>query len=137
MPAQDRIHNAVKHSLLRDNWTITAEPYTIEYEEVRVFADLRAERTDSAQEQEIVVIEIKSFLQPSFIHEFETALGQYQVYRALLNVVSPECTLYLALPASVHDDFFHQSAVRLLVETYNVSLLVVDTNLEVIVQWIN
>lgn len=127
----------MKSALLQDNWTITAEPYTIEYEEVRVFADLRAERTDRDQGREIVVIEIKSFLHPSFIHEFETALGQYQVYRALLNVVAPECRLYLALPATVHADFFYQSAVRLLVETYNVSLPVVDTNLEVIVQWIN
>jgi hypothetical protein len=40
MPAKDLIHNSVKHALQKDGWTITAAPYTIQYEELTVFTDL-------------------------------------------------------------------------------------------------
>ena len=42
MPALDQIHEAVKHALIKDGWSITADPYVIEYEDVRLFADLGA-----------------------------------------------------------------------------------------------
>ena len=32
MPARDTYHNAVKQALIKDGWTITADPYTVEYE---------------------------------------------------------------------------------------------------------
>ncbi len=33
MPAPDQIHNAVKNALLKDGWTITDDPYLIQYED--------------------------------------------------------------------------------------------------------
>jgi len=32
MPPTDAIHTAVKAALIKDGWTITADPYTIQYE---------------------------------------------------------------------------------------------------------
>src|SRR6266550_7381909 len=37
MPAADRIRDAVKNALVKDGWTITADPYVLEYEEVILF----------------------------------------------------------------------------------------------------
>ncbi|MFB2934877.1 element excision factor XisH family protein [Aerosakkonemataceae cyanobacterium BLCC-F154] len=63
MPAKDIYHDAVKNALIKDGWTITADPYPIKYEEVKLFADLAGEKTISASRKgEQIIIEIKSFL---------------------------------------------------------------------------
>ena len=49
MPAKDLYHDAIRNALEKSGWTITDDPLTIEYEEVRVFADLAAEKTFIAQ----------------------------------------------------------------------------------------
>lgn len=49
MPAKDVYHNAVKTALINKGWTITADPYTIKYEELQLFADLGAGRTVIAE----------------------------------------------------------------------------------------
>jgi hypothetical protein len=43
MPALDTIHDAVKNALIKDGWSITADPYMIEYEEINRFGS----RSDS------------------------------------------------------------------------------------------
>jgi len=48
MPAKDKIHNAVKNALIKEGWTITADPYTIQYEGLILFADMSAERPITA-----------------------------------------------------------------------------------------
>ncbi|MDJ0729643.1 MAG: element excision factor XisH family protein [Crocosphaera sp.] len=35
----------VKNSLIKDDWTILCDPYTIKYEKVQLFTDLLADRT--------------------------------------------------------------------------------------------
>jgi hypothetical protein len=49
VPTRDMIHEAVKNALIKDGWTITADPYIIEYEDVILFADLGAERPMAAE----------------------------------------------------------------------------------------
>jgi hypothetical protein len=72
----DAIHNAVKNALVKDGWTITADPYTFRYEEVILFADLGAERPLAAERAgQKIVVEVKSFLSPSPIHDLKLALG--------------------------------------------------------------
>jgi hypothetical protein len=79
--AKDIIHDAVKKALVKDGWTITADPFTIKYEDATLFADLAAERVIAAEKAEQkIIIEIKSFAGPSAMQEFEGALGQYQTY---------------------------------------------------------
>jgi len=36
MPAKDIYHNEVKNALLKDGWTITADPYFIKYEDAEL-----------------------------------------------------------------------------------------------------
>jgi hypothetical protein len=137
MPAKDIYHDAVKQSLIKEGWTITADPYTIEYEEFKVFADLAAERSLAAErEGQKIAVEIKTFLRPSFVRELEYALGQYILYRNLLSVTEPERELYLAISERIYHNFFQQNASQFIIDQNQILLVVVDIQSEVIVQWI-
>jgi XisH protein len=138
MPAADKIHLAVKNALIKDGWTITADPYIIEYADARLFADLSAERALAAERADRkIVVEVKSFLGPSALHELEGALGQYLVYRRFLELTAPEHQLYLAISDVVHADLFTRQSVQLIVQTYQLALLVVNVLTEEISQWIS
>jgi hypothetical protein len=122
MPARDFFHDAVRNALTKDGWTITDDPYVIEYKEVKLFADLAAERTLAAQRDERrIVVEIKGFSGPSLMHELELALGQFEIYRAFLEEVAPERELYLAVNESIHKTFFSRAAIQLLVQRFETS----------------
>ena len=138
MPGKDTYHDSVKNALIKDGWTITADPYPIKYEEVKLVADLASEKTIAATRQERqIVIEIKSFLSRSPMREFETALGQYLIYKTFLSTNQPNCEIYLAIGKNIYQKFFEQVAIKLILQTYQVSLLVVDLNQEEIIQWTN
>ncbi|MFB2970773.1 XisH family protein [Aerosakkonema sp. BLCC-F183] len=138
MPAKDTYHDAVKNALIKDGWTITADPYTIKYEELQLFADLLAERVVEAQRDgEQIIVEIKSFLSRSQMRDFESALGQYIVYRTLLKYILPGSKIYLGIGQDIYQSFFAQKAIKLVVEENNILLVVVNLNKEEIVQWIS
>jgi hypothetical protein len=138
MPAKDVYHDAVKNALIKDGWIITADPYPIKYEEVKLFADLAGEKTIAAsREEKQIVIEIKSFLSRSPMRDLETALGQYLIYKAFLSLEYPEKQLYLAIGEIIYEDFFQKVAIQFIVTKYQVSLLVIDMNKQEIVKWIS
>ncbi|MDJ1172104.1 XisH family protein [Roseofilum sp. BLCC_M154] len=138
MPAKDTYHDAVKNALIKEGWTITADPYPIKYEEVKLVADLASQKTIAATRQERqIVIEIKSFLSRSPMREFETALGQYLIYKTFLSINQPDCEIYLAIGKDIYQKFFEQLAIQLIIQTYKVLLLVVDLNQEEITKWTN
>lgn len=81
----------MKNALVKDGWTIKADPYKIEYKEADLQADLAADRMLAAErESEKIVVEIKSFLSHSPIHELQAAVGQYQMYLMSLETFAPE-----------------------------------------------
>ena len=87
MPAKDFYHEAVKNALIKDGWVILADPYRIKYKDAELFADLAVERPLAAEQNgRKIVVEIKSFLSPSPMRDFELALGQYILYRNLINL---------------------------------------------------
>lgn len=47
--AKEKIHDTAKRVLIKNGWTITHKLYTIEYEEVTLYADLGAERPIAAE----------------------------------------------------------------------------------------
>jgi hypothetical protein len=137
MPAFDAIHEPVKRALGKDGWSITDDPFTIVFEDLTLFADLGAERPFSAvQGERKVVIEAKSFRGPSPIHDFKLALGQYLLYRALLEVESPERELYLAVGGETYETVIKQAAIQVVIQRYQIALLVVDVEKEEVLQWI-
>ncbi len=49
MSAKDRFHNLVKSALIQDGWTITNDPFPINYGDVQMQIDLGAERLLAAE----------------------------------------------------------------------------------------
>jgi len=138
MPQYDLYHNEVKSSLLKDGWTITDDPFTLEYKGLRLYADLGAEKIFAAEkQQQKIVVEIKVFNQPSLITELEKTLGQYNIYQSLIKRVEPERKLYLAIPEDVHQDFFLRPPIQDILSDYQINYLIFNPNKEVIIQWID
>ena len=85
MSAKDKFHNVVKSALVQDGWTITHDPFPIDYGDVQMQIDLGAERLVAAKRgDEKIAVEVKSFIDSSTISEFHTALGQFLNYRSAL-----------------------------------------------------
>src|SRR5687768_10427551 len=98
MPRKDQIHQAVKNALIKDGWTIVADPLVIAYDDVQAFADLGAERTLAAEKEgRRIAVEIKTFPGASPVRDFEDALGQYTFYRELLSLAGSDYVLYLGV----------------------------------------
>ncbi len=117
---------------------ITADPYLIRYKDVDLFADLAAEKPIAAERQgKKIVVEVKSFLSPSPMRDFELALGQYILYRNLIQLTAPEYALYLAIKESIYQNFFLRDSIQDLIRIDSIKLLVVNTMQEEILQWID
>lgn len=81
MSAKDLFHDAVRRGLEKDQWQISSDPLELEWEDVTVKIDLAAERLIAAERgEEKIAVEIKSFISPSPISDFHTALGQFLNY---------------------------------------------------------
>ena len=138
LPASDKIHNAVKNALIKDGWTITADPYVINYQDARLFADFGAERILAAERgADKIVVEGKSFISPSLLHDFQVALGQFLFYQGLLALTAPERKLYLAVTNQVHEAVFSRPSVQVILEEHPMPMLVIDADTEEVVQWIS
>ncbi|AFZ02001.1 XisH family protein [Calothrix sp. PCC 6303] len=138
MPAKDIYHDAIKNALIKDGWTIIADPYTIKYEDAELFADLAAEKPVAVERHgQIIIVEVKSFISPSLMRDFELALGQYILYRNLLAVTEPEYKLYLAIKDSIYENFFQRKSIQLTLQQNQLNLIVVDIEQEEIIQWIS
>lgn len=138
MPKLDIIHNAVKNAIIKDGWIITDDPYLIQYRRTTLYADLGAERPIAVERSgQKLVIEVKSFIGASKIQDLKEALGQYDIYRYLLEETAPERKLYIAVSAIAYITFFTQDVIQLILSKHQLPLIVVDTEVEEIRQWIN
>lgn len=138
MLAKDIYHDAVKNALIKDGWIITADPYKIKYKDAELFADLSAEKPIAAEQSgRKIVVEIKSFLSPSPMKDFELALGQYILYRNLINLTEPEYKIYLAIKESTYQNFFTRDSIKEIVELNQILMIVVNVEKEEILKWIN
>ena len=137
MPRRDVYHETVKQALIKDGWTITHDPFTIPIGPHRLFVDLGAERLLAAEKAEQhIAVEVKSFLSPSRVDDLEKALGQYVLYRSLLERSEPERDLYLAVPQETFEDFFSMPLGQVAIEDQNLKLIAFDPAQEVIEKWI-
>jgi hypothetical protein len=63
-------------------------------------------------------------------------LGQYLIYRAVLEEVQPDCLLYLAVRKTTYQAIFSEPIGQLVINKYRVNLLIFESQKEEIVQWI-
>jgi hypothetical protein len=62
-------------------------------------------------------------------------LGQFDLYRGFLEVIAPEYQIYLAVSSDAYFTLFSQQAFQLIVERYQIPLIVVDVAREEILLW--
>ncbi|MEG5046311.1 XisH family protein [Microcoleus sp. B4-C1] len=136
MPAKDAFHEVVKIALQKDGWEITHDPYTLQAGTLELYIDLGAEKVVAAEKDgQKIAVEIKSFIGPSKISQFYTALGQFISYRAALQQQENDRILYLAVPSNVYDSFFTMGFIQSLVQQNQIHLMIYDIEQEAIAQW--
>lgn len=134
--ARDRFHQVVKTALEKEGWKITDDPYTIGVDDVDFEIDLAAEQLVAAvRDDQKIAVEIKSFISPSNVSDFHTALGQFLNYRDALEIVEPERQLFLAVRSPVYKTFFQRKFIVAAVRRYRLQLLVYNVKQEVIEKW--
>lgn len=113
---------------------ISHDPFPIIYEGTVVSTDLGAEKVTEAEGQriaiEIIAVEVKDFDSRSLISEFEKALGQYRLYRALLRRNEPERAIFLAVREQVYNTFFQLPAIQAVIGDDEVRIITFDETSE-------
>jgi XisH protein len=137
MPARDLHHEAVKIALIKDGWRILAEDYTLWYDRDRLYVDLAAKGVTAEKAGRRILVEVKSFLGASFTQNLEQAIGQYVIYRDILEETGSDHQLYLAVPQSTYEKGFQRSLAVMTIRRNRVKQVIVDVQREVIVQWID
>jgi hypothetical protein len=136
--AKDIFHDAVRRALEKEQWIITNDPLFLRFGGVEMYIDLGAERILAAEKAgQKIAVEIKSFAGASATTEFNGALGQFLKYQLALEEAEPDRKLYLAIPFDAYRAFFNLELIRLLIQRYQVRLIVYEPETEEIVQWQN
>jgi hypothetical protein len=138
MPARDLYHDAVVHALIADGWEITHDPLTLSFGGRDLFVDLAATHVTvgAVRHGQRIAVEIKSFLNPSPVHDLEEAVGQYMVYRSVLQQVEPERALHLSIPRRVFEGIFSERLGQMIVSDHAMRVIVFDEGSERIIRWI-
>ena len=130
MPQYDAHHETVKRALEKDGWTITADPFTIYVEKMRLYADLGAEK-----QARLIVVEIKGFIGDSFLNELHRATGQYANYRSLLRDAPQAYEIYLAVPHDVYRKYFQRKLVATIIKDQQIKFFTYDPQKEEVILW--
>lgn len=135
--ARDIYHNNVRDALIKDGWTITHDPFQVQYGDADLSIDLGAEKVIAAQKGEIkIAVEVKSFVTKSLIYEFHEVLGQYLNYRRILRLTHQEDRqVILAVPSEAYDRLFRKEFVQITLEEEEVQYFVFDTSKNEILLW--
>lgn len=135
--ARDIYHDAVKRALKKEGWKITHDPFPLKIGKKRLSVDLGAERLISAEnEARKIVVEVKSFVGQSDVKDLEQALGQYVLYRQILDEMGVDRILYLAVSQVVFNAVFTIELGQILLRNQVIKLIVFDDESEAIVEWI-
>ncbi len=87
--------------------------------------ELAAEQLIAAERgEEKIAVEIKSFISPSPISDFHTALGQFLNYKIMLEVKDPTRQLNLAIPLHTYDSFFQSRFAQVAIERHKLKVIV-------------
>jgi hypothetical protein len=100
------------------------------------YVDLGAERVVAAEKAgKRIAVEVKSFLGASQMRDLELALGQFLLYRSILEEQDPDRGLFLAI-AEEPADIFAEPIGQLLIAKHLIQAVVFDPQKEEILRWI-
>ncbi len=135
--ARDLYHESVKKALIKEQWDITHDPLSFKLGNTQVQIDLGAERIIAAERgKDKIAIEIKTFINQSFITALYEAVGKYVVYRNVLRLLQPERELYLALPEDIYHRFFGEPVITKTMEEEKFKLVIYNQTTQIITQWL-
>ena len=138
MPAKDIYHETVKTALNKDGWTITEDPLILQYGSKDLFVDLGAQKLLAAEKRgQKIAVEIKSFRGPSQVKDLHNALGQYMLYRDLLEKMEMVQPLYLAVTTKAFEEVFEEPLGNLVLSKHQLCLLVFNLTNQEVVRWIH
>jgi XisH protein len=139
MSAKNLYHDAVVAALQADGWTITADPLRLTVGVRRLYVDLDADKAAVAAEKEgrKIAVEVQSFLSNSEIDDLERAVGQYVIYRIMLDQIERERMLFMGVTEDVFKGILSEELGKLILNTLKMHLLVFDPKSKRITQWIN
>ena len=136
MPAKDKYHDALRNALVKDGWTITDDPFRLVWGKRDFYVDLGAERMVAAEKAgQRIAVEVKSFLGASQMHDLELALGQFLLYRSILEEQDPDRRLFLAIPVEAAE-IFEEPVGQLLISKHMIQAVIFDPDKEEILRWI-
>ncbi len=137
MPARDLFHDAFKSALVRDGWTITDDPLRLQWGSRDLYVDLGAEKLIAAEKQgRRIAVEIKSFIGKSAMADLENALGQYTLYRQIIEASASDREIFLAVREFAYTGVFKEPVGRLLLDNGLLRLVVFDEEAEEILKWL-
>ena len=138
MSRRDKFHDAVKHALEKEGWTISHDPLPLKIGNLKLEVDLGAEKLIGAQkDNQKIAVEVKSFLKTSKITEFYHAFGQFFPYKVALQQLEPDRILYLAVPDYIYEALFSEILIKSLLDQYPIKLIIYVADKEEIQLWIN
>ncbi len=134
---QDTCHSQVVNALQKAGWTVSDNVY-LRVEETVVIIDLKAWQSDKGNFQQIIVVEVKCFLNESDDQdELYRAIGQYLMYRSMIAARGLNLPLYLSIPEPAYNRLFTRQMVQTVLQESRFKLLIVDVAHEEIVQWLD
>jgi hypothetical protein len=140
VPARDLVVTA----LTRAGWTITDDPYVITYGLQVLLIDLAANTenqgrnlfVDATRDGHKIAVEIKAIAGESAVADLHQAVGQYVVYKLVLEQLEPDRIVYLAVTDAVYRKVFRRPLGQLIVQRLPLRLLVVNQSRMEVEQWV-
>jgi hypothetical protein len=130
---KDFHHDSVIRALKHDGWRIVDEQTPFVSGKRTVYIDIEAEQS---QERLLIFVEVKGFQGNSQVSELADALGQYLLYRHVIDdAYGEDVPLFLAIPEEAYVGIFQEPLGLELSQKYGIKLLVIDTEQERILQW--
>lgn len=135
--ARDAFHDIVKEALIKDGWLITDDPLTLlNRAEGGISTDLGAEKIIVAEKGLTkIAVEVKSFINPSMIHDFLRASGQYNGYNIVIRRKKIGRILYLAMPFYAYEKLIAYDFIQAIIEEGHIKIILFDHHEKIIIEW--
>lgn len=132
MPAKDAYHDNVVTALKKEGWTVQ-EQVRLVVADRWMWIDIQADKID---EKLSVLIEVKGFENLSSpIAYLQSVVGQYMIYRVILDYLEWEHHLYLAVPDHVFNDILSEEISVEVINRLGMKILIFSVEREEIIQW--
>ncbi|MCB1191186.1 MAG: fatty-acid synthase [Leptospiraceae bacterium] len=102
-----------------------------------MYIDLGAEPAIGAEKDgQKIAVEVKSFIGESDIHNLSNSIGQYNLYKNILEEIQPDRKLYMAIPNYAYIGVFSEPTGQLIIKKEQLKIIIFNEKEGRINQWI-